>query len=289
MPTNFITGLGRNNGTYKFGGGKNDIYVNDTDTNITQTVSIPTYGTFNVRYNINGGGGDDNIVGNAANDYLYGGTGDDRLVGADGNDVLVGGPGNDQLYGDSSSVQIGDDVLVGGPGEDLLEGGLGNDILDGGSERDQMYGGSGADTFRFNRGDQVPTPSGLQPRIDAIMDFEASDRVVVYGFVGLGGGETAKFVLTGSFDGIYGPLGDDNVLTVIYGTTAERTDFRVTHPDFVPNYSLASLFYDTDQKTMYFDNDYDGNWSDADVGGVAPVFRFDTNVPEGTNFSLFIA
>ena len=46
---------------------------------------------------------------------LDGGAGDDVLVGSDGNDVLLG--------------RDGDDVLLGGPGQDTLDGGPGNNIL----------------------------------------------------------------------------------------------------------------------------------------------------------------
>ena len=44
--------------------------------------------------------------------------------GGDGDDVLIGGSGNDTLNGNA-----GDDVLIGGPGLDILDGGSGNNIL----------------------------------------------------------------------------------------------------------------------------------------------------------------
>jgi Ca2+-binding RTX toxin-like protein len=44
--------------------------------------------------------------------------------GGDGDDVLIGGAGNDTLNGDA-----GDDVLIGGPGLDILDGGTGDNIL----------------------------------------------------------------------------------------------------------------------------------------------------------------
>ena len=46
---------------------------------------------------------------------LDGGPGDDILIGGDGNDILTGGPG--------------DDVLIGGPGNDTLDGGGGGDVV----------------------------------------------------------------------------------------------------------------------------------------------------------------
>jgi len=46
-----------------------------------------------------GGGGNDEIIGNAAGNRLVGHAGNDSLSGLDGDDVLDGGPGNDQLDG----------------------------------------------------------------------------------------------------------------------------------------------------------------------------------------------
>ena len=43
--------------------------------------------------------------------------------GGDGNDVLIGSAGNDTLSGGA-----GDDLLIGGPGQDILDGGPGNNI-----------------------------------------------------------------------------------------------------------------------------------------------------------------
>jgi len=68
----------------------------------------------------------ENLVGSAFNDRLTavysarleGGAGNDRLVGRNGDDVLDGGTGNDQLYGNDNS-----DLLIGGAGNDLLDGG----------------------------------------------------------------------------------------------------------------------------------------------------------------------
>ncbi|MGY0835834.1 calcium-binding protein, partial [Azospirillum argentinense] len=48
---------------------------------------------------INGGAGDDLLVGSAFDDTLRGDAGDDTLFGGAGNDVLVGGGGNNVLFG----------------------------------------------------------------------------------------------------------------------------------------------------------------------------------------------
>jgi Ca2+-binding RTX toxin-like protein len=64
------------------------------------------------------------VDGGTGNDTILGSNGADVLIGGDGDDVLVGGAGNDVLNGGD-----GDDVLIGGPGLDVLDGGPGNNIV----------------------------------------------------------------------------------------------------------------------------------------------------------------
>ena len=62
---------------------------------------------------INGGAGNDTIVGSNGNDTLDGGSGDDLIYGAAGNDHIFGRDGNDRIYG--------------GDGADHVSGGAGID------------------------------------------------------------------------------------------------------------------------------------------------------------------
>ncbi len=83
-----------------------------------------------------------------AADFLDGGSGNDLLVGDGGDDILSGGAGNDQLFGDDEvgyRVLPGNDMLDGGEGDDLLAGGDGNDSLSGGTGLDQLFGDKGDD------------------------------------------------------------------------------------------------------------------------------------------------
>ena len=79
---------------------------------------------------------------------LDGGDGNDTLVGGAGNDALIGGNGRDILAGGA-----GNDALIGGNGRDFLVGGDGNDTLNGvgtqngAGEQDTLAGGLGADFF----------------------------------------------------------------------------------------------------------------------------------------------
>jgi Ca2+-binding RTX toxin-like protein len=63
----------------------------------------------------------------ASVEAVNGGSGDDVLVGSGSADVLFGAAGNDELHGGG-----GDDNLYGGEDDDLLDGGAGADFMTGG-------------------------------------------------------------------------------------------------------------------------------------------------------------
>ncbi len=95
---------------------------------------------------LNGGLGDDVLIGSGGADTIDGGRGNDLADGEDSADTLLGGDGNDELLGGD-----GDDVLLGGDGDDVLSGGAGNDMLNagqGGSDNggQTILGGDGQDT-----------------------------------------------------------------------------------------------------------------------------------------------
>ena len=83
-------------------------------------VSVSGASAANDRLTVNGLGGADVIdaSGVAAGSILL------TLDGGDGDDVLIGGAGDDTLRGGA-----GDDVLLGGPGNDTLDGGPGDNIV----------------------------------------------------------------------------------------------------------------------------------------------------------------
>ena len=83
-------------------------------------VSVSGASAGNDRLTVNGLAGDDVIdaSGVAAGSILL------TLDGGDGDDVLIGGAGDDTLLGGA-----GDDVLLGGPGNDTLDGGPGDNVV----------------------------------------------------------------------------------------------------------------------------------------------------------------
>ncbi len=75
-------------------------------------------------------------TGSVPGSSMQGGGGDDKLVGDDADDVLSGGFGQDELLGSWRR-----DSLDGGPGPDLLDPGTG--------QRDQVAGGPGIDSVTY--------------------------------------------------------------------------------------------------------------------------------------------
>jgi len=90
---------------------------------------------------LNGGMGNDTLLGSRLDDVLNGMAGNDSLDGGEGNDTLLGGSGMDTLKGGG-----GNDSLLGQGGADVLEGGLGDDIIVWRGEQDAD------DTFTFEEG-----------------------------------------------------------------------------------------------------------------------------------------
>jgi Ca2+-binding RTX toxin-like protein len=114
---------------------------------------------------IDGGEGDDIIIGGGGNDKLTGGEGNDVIIGNGGNDELFGGLGNDFLFGYDlpamlppgmpSSPVLASFAANGPAGTNTLNGGAGNDYLLGGSGVDTYIGGPGNDTYARSSGDDI--------------------------------------------------------------------------------------------------------------------------------------
>ena len=115
-------------------------------------------------------GGDDRLTAVPqafSGDTLEGGPGDDVLVGSTQSDDLEGGPGNDALSGGT-----GPDLLVGGPGRDTIRGGGGRDLIEArDGERDVVSCGTNAS--------KTTGPEADVAYVDAI-DKDASDCEYVF-------------------------------------------------------------------------------------------------------------
>ena len=131
---------------------------------------------------LNGGPGDDTLVGTEhtqsvflgdGNDsfvtgfglagepgvFVDGGEGNDTVTTAAGNDEIHGGPGDDLLSGGDGNDTIfggaGNDVLLGDAGDDELYGEDGDDDIGGGGGHDTIHGGAGHDTLKGHNGNDL--------------------------------------------------------------------------------------------------------------------------------------
>jgi Ca2+-binding RTX toxin-like protein len=98
-------------GLYIDGGGGND--------------RIDASGHFGGPVYVQGGAGDDDLIGSPYGDNLYGDEGADSIHGGGADDYLGGGPGDDRVFGDDGDDSISEDGAANGA--DDLRGGAGID------------------------------------------------------------------------------------------------------------------------------------------------------------------
>ena len=113
---------------------------------------------------VEGGDGDDTIVGGGQADRLDGGAGDDHVSGGGGVDTVRGGRG--------------DDVVDGGAGSDDVRGGRGDDLAiwrgaENAGSRDFYSGGHGNDTLRLDLTAAQYASQAVQAEIAAYRAFLA--------------------------------------------------------------------------------------------------------------------
>ena len=216
-----------------------------------------------------GGGGSDNIYGQAENDVIFGGAGDDQADGGTENDIIYGESGFDTLSGGAH-----DDEIQGGVGGDTIFGfgpGPGDPRNDGGSMGadgdDTLYGDDGNDVIRGNgSSDDMDFSDGVTG--DHIFGGRGAD--VIFGDAGtdeIFGENEGDLIFGGAGDDyVEGGTGNDTVFgddgLVIYfkGNIDDFTDDRVIGDAFAfgaPN----SIFdyYDTAMPPMTPDDIGDDN------------------------------
>ena len=206
-------------------------------------------GSVSVDAFINGGAGNDRVIGGGGNDTILGDKGNDRLRGGGGNDTISAGGGNDHVWGDDGDdIAHGDggnDHLFGGAGLDQLFGDAGHDALAGEADDDQLFGGAGHDRLRGGAGNDELFGEGGKDQLYG----ELGDDLLV------GGGDNDK---------LWGGDGND----VIKG------DAGADHLNGGPGDDLL----DGDSGKNHF---RDGFVVDLDVQLVAPLTRSDTSAPAG--------
>ena len=184
------------------------------------------------RLEVNGGGGNDTMAGEAGIAVLgvaltlNGGTGDDTITGADSADLITGGDDNDVLAGAG-----GDDRIVGNRGSDTQTGGDGDDttVWNNGDGTDKSDGDGGFDVQEVNgatnAGDAFTVrPDGARTRFDRtnLVAFSIDIASEALDLNALGGNDVATVAdgtpLVVDVDGGSG----DDVLTGSAGTETMR-------------------------------------------------------------------
>ena len=204
--------------TVTIGAGANDGAASEND-DIMSDVEVVTGGTgddtltafASLPATLNGGPGNDTLVGGSANDTLNGGPGNDVLRGMAGNDVMNGDDGNDTF--DEGSAANGSDVMNGGAGIDTvdysartvalvvtmdgvaandgevgendnvkadienLKGGSGNDTITGNALSNVITGGAGNDVMNGGAGDDVFPQGAAADGNDTISGGPGVDKV----------------------------------------------------------------------------------------------------------------
>jgi Ca2+-binding RTX toxin-like protein len=203
----------------------------------------------NLVLNANGGNDSFSATGNLAvliAITVDGGTGDDTLLGSNGADVLLGGDNNDFIDG-----QQGNDTILMGAGDDVFQWdpGDGNDVVEGQSGNDGvLFNGSAiGEVFDFSaNGGRVRFTRNIA---NIVLDF---DDVENFTLNALGGADsitinnlagtdltTINTELAGTIGGSAGDLQLD--LITINGTAAADTITLTAHADAVEVAGLPAL------------------------------------------------
>ena len=133
--------------TVNGGGGQNYVVGDDAVQFISLGAEDDTLAGGGGNDTVGSAWGEDIVYGNQGNDYVFGGGGMDTLYGGQGDDTAFGGNDNDVVYGN-----IGNDTLSGGENDDVLFGGQGNDIVYGNTGNDSLYGNLGDDRLSGGAG-----------------------------------------------------------------------------------------------------------------------------------------
>ncbi|MEW9856569.1 cadherin domain-containing protein [Novosphingobium sp. M1R2S20] len=198
--SNLSDALFYNNGVISGGFGSFDnieqFWLGDGDDFIDLTAQGPAGIDYAKSVLVQGGLGNDVIIGGAGKDNLQGDAGDDIIFGWRGSDTISGGAGNDLLYGDDLGLNniSGDDIVDGGAGNDILYGGRGSDKLSGGDDNDVLYGQAGGDNLSGGAGDDILYGDDPDTISNDILNGDSGNDTL-YG----GGGA----------DELYGGTGDD--------------------------------------------------------------------------------
>ena len=210
--------------------------------------------------------------------YINGGMGNDKVVGGDVDDFLVGGAGNDTLLG-----RLGDDSFIGGGGDDVIKGARGADTVIHNITTD------GADEISLDKGGDNVVVNAAAPT-EVRLTFTSAEVGNGLGtdsgtLANQDGGLAVRMQAEDGSDGLTGPVTrvDDEGVTFTAGTgvtfdvrdlvsgTARGNEFQVVK---LGTDGDNTMFFDDPSKATYInagagnDEVIGGNADDFLVGGV---------------------
>lgn len=145
-----------------------NIKVDDYGTkDFTDFAKVYNYIRETIPYGINtldGGAGNDIIIGGEQADLIYGGKGSDYIYGGDGRNAIYGGANDDVIVGGFDN-----DKLFGDAGNDVIYGLDDTDIIDGGAGNDKIYGGRGSDLIETGKGNDIVYFEGTEFGQDSVI------------------------------------------------------------------------------------------------------------------------
>jgi Ca2+-binding RTX toxin-like protein len=203
-----------------------------------------------IKVRANGTDGADTIEGGFGDDILIGGGGLDTINGGDDNDLIIGDRGR-VIFGDNNTdsntragdrsgdrvrsatdervkmtveetnrgLEGGNDILNGDSGQDTIYGGVGYDQIFGGDDNDTLFGEKGVDTIKGEKG------------IDYIFGGEDGDKI--------SGGEDGDFLYgNDGGDEIQGDSGSDEIYggagaDILHGNDDRDTIYGGSDPDLI--------------------------------------------------------
>lgn len=201
----------------------NDVLVGVEAARLTGGSSANTIDAtrFSGQSTLDGGSGNDLLIGGRSADRLLGRDGNDTLQGGGGRDALLGGDGDDSLQGDN-----GHDILRGGEGNDSLDGGAGKDTLKGDAGNDLLLGGDGNDGLSGGDGDD--TVNGQMGR-DTLLGGDGNDCLFGGGGADVAIGGLGVDTVSGNAgnDLLVGGIGNGSIDPgdTLNGVTAEIDEF----------------------------------------------------------------
>ena len=239
--------------------------------------------THDIRYELEGGEGDDVLLGTQAGGKMSGGLGNDTLTGGDSVDLIFGGEGNDTIDGNDAGEAAAGGVVTGGDA-DIIFGDTGvfnaavaaepnryrsfvgskdgDDKIFGRGGNDIIFGGGGIDVIEGNDGNDVILGDGGSfelPANNALPTLPGGDI------------DLAKFNSfgAGAMDFIYGNAGNDLLLG---GAGNDQMD--------------GGADIDTMDGGAGFDAMYGGSGADLMYGGANDDAMFGFRDPQGAAFGF---